>query len=97
MIQGGDPNTKDEAAKDTWGPGRSRLHHQGGVQFQAPCARRALDGAHVRPEFAGSQFFICHGDAGFLDGQYTVFGKLIKGDDVLEKIATRRRNRRTAR
>jgi len=40
------------------------------------------------PDSAGSQFFICHGDAGFLDGQYTVFGKLIKGDDVLEKIAT---------
>ena len=54
--------------------------------------------AHVRgvismarsssPDSAGSQFFICHGDAGFLDNQYTVFGKLIKGDDVLEKIAT---------
>ena len=40
------------------------------------------------PNSAGSQFFICHGDAGFLDHQYTVFGNLIKGFDVLDKIAT---------
>ena len=40
------------------------------------------------PNSAGSQFFICHGDPRFLDKQYTAFGKLIKGDDVLEKIAT---------
>ena len=40
------------------------------------------------PNSAGSQFFICHGDARFLDKQYTAFGRLIKGDDVLEKIAT---------
>jgi peptidyl-prolyl cis-trans isomerase B (cyclophilin B) len=38
------------------------------------------------PDSAGSQFFICHGDPTFLDRQYTTFGKLIKGDDVLEKI-----------
>jgi peptidyl-prolyl cis-trans isomerase B (cyclophilin B) len=40
------------------------------------------------PNSAGSQFFICHGDPKFLDRQYTAFGKLIKGEDVLEKIAT---------
>jgi peptidyl-prolyl cis-trans isomerase B (cyclophilin B) len=40
------------------------------------------------PDSAGSQFFICHGNAKFLDGQYTAFGKVIKGDEVLEKIAT---------
>jgi peptidyl-prolyl cis-trans isomerase B (cyclophilin B) len=39
------------------------------------------------PDSAGSQFFICHGDPSFLDHKYTTFGKLIKGDDVLEKIA----------
>jgi peptidyl-prolyl cis-trans isomerase B (cyclophilin B) len=54
--------------------------------------------AHVRgvvsmarsahPDSAGSQFFICHGDARFLDKQYTAFGQLIAGDDVLERIAT---------
>jgi len=39
------------------------------------------------PNSAGSQFFICHGDAGFLDKQYTAFGKLVEGDDTLDKIA----------
>jgi peptidyl-prolyl cis-trans isomerase B (cyclophilin B) len=40
------------------------------------------------PDSAGSQFFICHGNPSFLDRQYTAFGKLIRGDDVLEKLAT---------
>lgn len=40
------------------------------------------------PNSAGSQFFICHGDANFLDNQYTAFGKLVDGDDTLDKIAT---------
>ncbi len=47
-------------------------------------------GQPPRPQFAdsaGSQFFICHGDAASLDHKYTAFGKLIKGDDVLDKIA----------
>ena len=88
MIQGGDPNTKNEAAKETWGTGGpgytikaefNAKHHARGVLSMA----RTSD-----PDSAGSQFFICHGDAGFLDNQYTVFGQLIKGDDVLEKIAT---------
>jgi peptidyl-prolyl cis-trans isomerase B (cyclophilin B) len=88
MIQGGDPNTKDEAKKDSWGQGGpgytinaefNDKHHARGILSMA----RTPD-----PNSAGSQFFICHGDAGFLDHQYTVFGNLIKGDDVLEKIAT---------
>ena len=40
------------------------------------------------PDSAGSQFFICHDNAASLDHKYTAFGKLIKGDEVLEKIAT---------
>jgi len=42
----------------------------------------------AHPDSAGSQFFLCHGDAKFLDRQYTAFGELIKGDDVLERIAS---------
>jgi cyclophilin family peptidyl-prolyl cis-trans isomerase len=88
MIQGGDPNTKDENAKDTWGMGGpgytinaefNSKHHARGILSMA----RSND-----PNSAGSQFFICHADAGNLDGQYTVFGNLIKGFDVLDKIAT---------
>ena len=83
-----DPNTKNLDAKDTWGMGGpgytvnaefNSKHHARGIVSMA----RAQD-----PNSAGSQFFICHGAAGFLDGQYTVFGNLIKGFDVLDKIAT---------
>ena len=88
MIQGGDPNTKDEAKKDSWGQGGpgytikaefNSKHHARGILSMA----RTPD-----PNSAGSQFFICHDDCGQLDGQYTVFGNLIKGFDVLDKIAT---------
>ena len=88
MIQGGDPNTKDETKKDMWGMGGpgyainaefNSKHHARGILSMA----RTMD-----PNSAGSQFFICHGDCGQLDNQYTVFGNLIKGFDVLDKIAT---------
>jgi peptidyl-prolyl cis-trans isomerase B (cyclophilin B) len=87
MIQGGDPNTKDDNAKNTWGLGGpgytvkaefNSKHHARGILSMA----RSQD-----PDSAGSQFFICHADAGNLDGQYTVFGNLVKGFDVLDKIA----------
>jgi peptidyl-prolyl cis-trans isomerase B (cyclophilin B) len=87
MIQGGDPLTKDPSKEATWGTGDP------GYKIDA----EFNDKSHVRgvismarsndPNSAGSQFFICHGNPTFLDHQYTAFGKLIKGDDVLEKIA----------
>ena len=88
MIQGGDPLTKDPSKEARWGTGdpgykvkaefNSRNHERGVISMA-----RSND-----PDSAGSQFFICHGAPSFLDGKYTAFGKLIKGDDVLEKIAT---------
>ena len=88
MIQGGDPLTKDASKEAVWGTGDP------GYKIKAEFNKKS----HVRgvlsmarsnhPDSAGSQFFICHGDPKFLDGQYTTFGQLIKGDDVLEKIAT---------
>jgi len=87
MIQGGDPLTKDASKEDAWGTGGP------GYQIKA----EFNDHSHVRgvismarsqdPDSAGSQFFICDGNPTFLDHQYTAFGKLIKGDDVLTKIA----------
>ncbi|MGP8200579.1 MAG: peptidylprolyl isomerase [Limisphaerales bacterium] len=88
MIQGGDPLTKDPSAEARWGTGDP------GYKIDA----EFNDHSHVRgvismarasdPNSAGSQFFICHGSPTQLDHQYTTFGHLIKGDDVLEKIAT---------
>jgi peptidyl-prolyl cis-trans isomerase B (cyclophilin B) len=87
MIQGGDPLTKDAGKEHQWGTGdpgykikaefNARSHERGVISM----ARSS------NPDSAGSQFFICDGDASFLNRQYTAFGKLIKGDDVLTKIA----------
>jgi peptidyl-prolyl cis-trans isomerase B (cyclophilin B) len=86
MAQGGDPNTKDESKRSMWGQGGpgytinaefNDRNHTRGVLSMA----RTSD-----PNSAGSQFFICLADAPHLNRQYTAFGKLIKGDDVLGKI-----------
>ena len=88
MVQGGDPNTKDENKKASWGMGGPG--HQIKAEFNdKPHLRGVLSMARSNdPNSAGSQFFICHGDPRFLDKQYTAFGRLIAGDDVLEKIGT---------
>ncbi len=88
MIQGGDPLTKDPAQEGRWGTGGPG--HQIKAEFNDhPHVRGVLSMARsAHPDSAGSQFFICHGSPRQLDHQYTAFGKLIKGDDVLEKIAT---------
>jgi peptidyl-prolyl cis-trans isomerase B (cyclophilin B) len=92
MIQGGDPNTKT-GNKSTWGTGgpghtikaefSSRSHHRGIVSMA-----RSQD-----PNSAGSQFFIVTTDSTFLDRQYTVFGEVIEGMDVADKIVSLQRDR----
>jgi peptidyl-prolyl cis-trans isomerase B (cyclophilin B) len=88
MIQGGDPLTKDDSKQSRWGTGDPGYKIK--AEFNAKKhTRGVLSMARSQdPDSAGSQFFICHGSPSSLDGQYTAFGKLIKGDDVLEKIAT---------
>src|SRR3954464_10085294 len=86
MVQGGDPLTKDPSAQARWGTGdpgykinaefNDRPHDRGVL----PMARSS------DPNSAGSQFFICLARTPHLDRQYTAFGKLIKGDDVLGKL-----------
>ena len=86
MIQGGDPLTKDPAKESRYGTGdpgykikaefNDRSHERGVLSMA-----RSSD-----PDSAGSQFFICLANVSRLDHQYTTFGKLIKGDDVLGKI-----------
>ena len=81
MIQGGDPNTRlymdqaiDTSNWGTGGPGYSiaaefnTLEHDRGIVSMARSAH---------PDSAGSQFFIVHQDSNFLDGEYTVFGRII--------------------
>ncbi|MDP6335844.1 MAG: peptidylprolyl isomerase [Nitrospinaceae bacterium] len=85
MIQGGDPNTKgdDRSTHGMGGPGRTIKAefndepHDRGIVSMA----RSQD-----PDSAGSQFFVVVKDSHFLDGQYTVFGKVVSGMDVADKI-----------
>ncbi|MDH3501006.1 MAG: peptidylprolyl isomerase [Nitrosopumilus sp.] len=88
MIQGGDPNTKNND-ENTWGVGGPKdsinaefnnIKHNRGIVSMA----RAAD-----PNSAGSQFFIVHKDSNFLDEQYTVFGRIVTQEsfDTLDKIA----------
>src|SRR5712672_186005 len=86
MIQGGDPNSKDSAKESSYGQGGP------GYQIKAEFNDHSHDRGVVSmargpdPDSAGSQFFICLASVHRLDYQYTTFGKLIKGQDVLEKI-----------
>ncbi|SRR5258708_427897 len=86
MIQGGDPLTKDDKAEGRWGTGdpgykvKAEFNKKPHVRGVISMARSA------HPDSAGSQFFICLADAKFLDGQYTAFGEVIKGDEVLGKL-----------
>ncbi len=88
MIQGGDPLTKDAANEERWGTGGPG--HKIKAEFNdRPHVRGVLSMARSQdPNSAGSQFFVCLADAKFLDGQYTAFGKVIDGDDVLEAIGS---------
>ncbi len=86
MIQGGCPNTK-AGAKGI--PGTGDPGYKVKAEFNAKShVRGVISMARAQnPDSAGCQFFICHGDAKFLDRQYTAFGQLVGGDDVLEKLA----------
>jgi peptidyl-prolyl cis-trans isomerase B (cyclophilin B) len=91
VIQGGDPNSKN--------PDRSK-HGMGGPGYQVkaefnknPHRRGTLSMARsAHPDSAGSQFFICVADIPSLDGQYTVFGEVLKGIEVVDKIVSQPRD-----
>ncbi len=93
MIQGGDPNTKN--------PDRSK-HGMGGPGYtvkaefnEKPHKRGTLSMARAAsPDSAGSQFFVCVAEAPFLNKQYTVFGEVVSGMEVADKIVSQPRDKR---
>jgi peptidyl-prolyl cis-trans isomerase B (cyclophilin B) len=99
MVQLGDPKTKDPSKEAEYGTGdpgykipaefSDRKHVRGVLSMARNGDPLERTGAMPRAEFAntaGSQFFICFGPATSLDGRYTAFGKVIKGEDTLAKI-----------
>ena len=93
MIQGGDPNSKnaDRSMHGMGGPGsrvkaefNSKPHKRGTVSMA-----RSNDA-----DSAGSQFFICVADSNFLDWQYTVFGEVVSGMEVVDKVVNSKRDGR---
>lgn len=93
MIQGGDPNSKnpDKSTHGMGGPGYAVK-----AEFNdKPHKRGTLSMARAAsPDSAGSQFFICVADTPFLDRQYTVFGEVVSGMDVVDKIVSQPRDMR---
>jgi peptidyl-prolyl cis-trans isomerase B (cyclophilin B) len=92
MIQGGDPNSKnpDKSKHGMGGPG-----YTVNAEFNdKPHKRGTLSMARsADPNSAGSQFFICVADTPFLNKQYTVFGEVVSGMDVVDKIVNQPRDR----
>lgn len=86
MIQGGDP--------EGTGMGGSKENIRGeflynGVKNTISHVRGAISMARAQhPNSASSQFFICHADAKFLDGQYAAFGRVVEGIETVDKIAS---------
>lgn len=96
MIQGGDPYSRDTTKVDLWGQGGpdytipaefvSQYWHKKG----AIAAARKGDRANPTKASSGSQFYIVHDENAclHLDGEYSIFGEVTEGLDVIDKIAT---------
>ena len=96
MIQGGDPYSRDTAQIDLWGQGgpgytvpaefvNEYWHKKGAI-----AAARKGDMANPKKASSGSQFYIVHDENNclHLDGQYTIFGEVTEGLDIIDKIAS---------
>ena len=87
MIQGGDPFTRYEDMRGRWGtggPGFKIKDELSGKKQKH--VRGTLSMAHAGPNTGGSQFFICHSPQPHLDKKHTVFGQVVGGADVIDKI-----------
>ncbi len=105
VIQGGDPNTKGEN-KASYGMGGHAAKYYGvgdennQSTWNLPAEFNDLKHKHGilsmarsnHPDSGGSQFFVCAGDVPHLDNQYTVFGQVIEGNDVIDQIVNLQRD-----
>lgn len=86
MIQGGDPNSKDKP-RETWGQGGYPEKVNAEFSDTVSHVRGVMSAARTNdPNSFGGQFFICVGDASYLDGQYSAFGEVVSGMEVVDMI-----------
>ncbi|MBQ4561709.1 MAG: peptidylprolyl isomerase [Clostridia bacterium] len=86
MIQGGDPTGTGMGGSEETIKGEFAIN---GVNNPIRHERGVISMARTQvPDSASSQFFICHADAFFLDGQYAAFGKVVDGIEVVDRIAS---------
>jgi peptidyl-prolyl cis-trans isomerase A (cyclophilin A) len=87
VIQGGDPLTKHDDMKARWGTGGPGFHIKDELSGKKQVHQRgSLSMAHAGANTGGSQFFICHSPQKHLDKKHTVFGQVISGLEVVDKI-----------
>jgi peptidylprolyl isomerase len=86
MIQGGDPLTKDDAKAPMWGTGGPGYMFEDEITSANANVVGTISMANAGPNTNGSQFFINLKDNNFLDEKHTVFGRVMSGMDVVEKI-----------
>ncbi|ACO46791.1 peptidylprolyl isomerase [Deinococcus deserti] len=88
MAQGGDPLSTDPARREAWGtggPGYSFMaEHRNGLRFDRAGVLGMARGGSLDSQ--GSQFFITLAPANFLSGEYTVFGQVVTGQEVLNRL-----------
>jgi len=87
MVQGGDPLSKDDSAKEKWGTGGPGYFFDDEIGDKNSNVIGTIAMANSGPNTNGSQFFINVADNNFLDTKHTVFGKITKGIDVVMKIS----------
>lgn len=88
MIQGGDPLSKDPSKKTLWGTGGPGYKIKDEFTAENKNNRGTISMANAGPNTGGSQFFINLANNNFLDDKHPVFGKVVEGMDIVDKIGT---------
>lgn len=88
MVQGGDPQTKDDALAARWGTGGPGYTFADEIHAENHNNTGTIAMANAGPDTNGSQFFINVADNNFLDPKHTVFGTVVSGMDVVHAIET---------
>ncbi len=86
MIQGGDPQTKDDSLMARWGMGGPGYMFEDEIHMENKNEVGTISMANAGPDTNGSQFFINTADNSFLDDKHTVFGRVVSGMDVVREI-----------